>query len=112
MYDGLWSAEFFVPPSGTGVFGSGIAVLNNGKIRGGDASYYYIGSYRIDNGIFIADVSIIYYSGPYNNILRNGVKQTNVTVSGIPDSNEFEVTGQSESLQKQISVRLERLYNL
>jgi len=32
--------------SNVGSFGSGVVVLREGKIEGGDASYYYIGSYE------------------------------------------------------------------
>ena len=112
MLNALWSVQFSVPPSGTGVFGSGVVVLQNGSIRGGDGSYYYKGSYQINGDIFIAEVSIIHYSGPFNNVLGVGVKQTQITLSGTIDANEFEVTGQSKSLQKPITVRLERLEGL
>jgi hypothetical protein len=42
-FDGLWTAEF---GSSTGMFGGGVAVFLNGKILGGDATYFYIGEYR------------------------------------------------------------------
>ena len=41
--EGLWTIEF---GSNSGVFGSGVVVLREGKIAGGDASYYYTGSYE------------------------------------------------------------------
>ncbi len=41
--EGLWTIEF---GSNVGVFGSGVIVLRSGKIEGGDASYYYLGSYE------------------------------------------------------------------
>jgi hypothetical protein len=41
--DGLWTIEF---GSSTGTFGSGVVVVRSGKIAGGDASYYYVGSYE------------------------------------------------------------------
>lgn len=41
--DGLWTIEF---GSNAGVFGSGVIVMREGKIEGGDASYYYVGSYE------------------------------------------------------------------
>jgi len=42
--DGLWTAEF---GSSTGIFGGGVAVFRDGKILGGDATYYYIGEYTL-----------------------------------------------------------------
>ena len=41
--EGLWTIEF---GSNAGVFGSGVVVLRDGKIEGGDASYFYLGSYE------------------------------------------------------------------
>jgi hypothetical protein len=112
MLDGLWSVQFYVPPSGSAVFGSGVVVFNNGSIRGGDSTYYYTGNYQITNGQFKANVSIIHYSGPYNNVLGHGIKQTDVSLTGTPDSNDFEIFGSAPSLQQQVAVRLERLSNL
>ena len=40
---GLWTIEF---GSNAGVFGSGVIILRDGTIKGGDASYYYDGSYE------------------------------------------------------------------
>jgi hypothetical protein len=44
--EGLWTIEF---GSSAGIFGSGVIVMRDGKIVGGDASYYYIGSYEKTN---------------------------------------------------------------
>lgn len=41
--EGLWTVEF---GSNAGMFGSGVIVLRGGKIEGGDANYYYLGSYE------------------------------------------------------------------
>lgn len=112
MIDGLWSAQFYVPPSGTAIFGSGVVVFYDGSIKGGDSTYYYTGNYQIGNGQFTASVSIIHYSGPYNNVMGDAVKKTEVTLSGTPDSHEFEVSGSSPSLKTPICVKLERLSNL
>lgn len=112
MIDGLWSAQFYVPPSGTAIFGSGVVVFNGGSIKGGDSNYYYTGSYQITNGQFTASISITHYSGLYNNVMGYGIQTTDVTLSGTPDSQEFEVSGTSPSLKTPVSVRLERLSNL
>src|SRR6185437_3374137 len=44
--EGLWTVEF---GSNAGSFGSGVVVLRNGTIEGGDGSYYYLGSYQTEN---------------------------------------------------------------
>lgn len=109
MIDGIWSAQFYVPPSGAGVFGSGVVVFSNGSISGGDSTYYYRGNYKIINGKFSATVSIIHYSGPYNNVMGVGTKQTDITLTGDVDQHEFEVSGISPTLKSPIAVWLEFL---
>jgi hypothetical protein len=112
MVEGLWSAEFFIPPSGTAVFGSGVVVLNQGKILGGDSTYYYHGDYVIAGGQFIAHVETKHYSGPNNNIFGEGIKFNVVKLSGPVDSNEMELQGMSPALGQNIAIRLERLIGL
>lgn len=43
--EGLWTVEF---GSSSGSFGGGVVYLQNGKLWGGDSSYYYSGSYKRD----------------------------------------------------------------
>jgi T3SS negative regulator,GrlR len=42
--DGLWTAEF---GSNTGMVGGGVAVFRDGKILGGDCTYFYVGEYTL-----------------------------------------------------------------
>ena len=42
--EGLWTAEF---GSSAGTFGGGVAIFRDGKILGGDGTYYYIGEYSL-----------------------------------------------------------------
>jgi T3SS negative regulator,GrlR len=111
MLNALWSVNFFLPPSGTAVFGSGVVVLNNGTVRGGDATYYYAGSYEINQNIFIAKVKLIHYSGPYDNLL-GPVREAEVELKGIPDQNEFEITGHYLNSNQLVTAKLERLVGL
>ena len=53
--DGLWTAEF---GSSTGIFGGGVAVFRDGKIWGGDATYFYIGEYTVSGNTFKATLKI------------------------------------------------------
>jgi hypothetical protein len=53
--DGLWTAEF---GSSTGIFGGGVAVFRDGKILGGDATYFYIGEYSVKGKTFIATLRV------------------------------------------------------
>src|ERR1022692_4813174 len=49
--DGLWTAEF---GTSTGVFGGGVVVFREGKLLGGDATYFYVGEYRLHGKDFEA----------------------------------------------------------
>lgn len=53
--DGLWTAEF---GSTTGSFGGGVAVFQNGRILGGDGTYFYVGEYKLKGGGFDATLKI------------------------------------------------------
>jgi hypothetical protein len=44
--EGLWTIEF---GSSVGVFGGGVVVFQSGTVMGGDAGYYYVGTYQ-ENG--------------------------------------------------------------
>jgi hypothetical protein len=49
--NGLWTAEF---GSTAGIFGGGVVIFRDGKIMGGDGSYYYTGQYTLTGNTFIA----------------------------------------------------------
>jgi hypothetical protein len=53
--NGLWTAEF---GSSTGIFGGGVAFFSDGKIWGGDATYYYVGEYATSGDTFKATLRI------------------------------------------------------
>jgi T3SS negative regulator,GrlR len=53
--EGLWTAEF---GSSTGISGGGVAVFREGKVWGGDATYYYIGDYALSGKAFKATLRI------------------------------------------------------
>jgi hypothetical protein len=55
MMDGLWTAEF---GGSTGIFGGGVIIFRDGKIMGGDATYYYIGEYTLKGNTLQATLTI------------------------------------------------------
>lgn len=44
MVEGLWTIEFASP---IGLFGTGVLVLTDRRLLGGDAGYYYSGEYTV-----------------------------------------------------------------
>jgi hypothetical protein len=55
MIDGLWSAEF---GSSNGMFGGGVVVFRDGKLAGGDGTYFYLGEYVITGREFKATLKV------------------------------------------------------
>jgi hypothetical protein len=53
--NGLWTAEF---GSSTGRFGGGVAVFLDGKIMGGDGTYFYVGKYTLSGNAFVATLRV------------------------------------------------------
>ena len=109
MLEALWSVTFVVPTSGS--YGAGVVVLENGTVRGGDSAYYYVGNFRVKDDVFIADVSINHYFGAPNNVFGN-IQKTEVTLSGKPEYEAFELSGKSKDLQIPIIVRFKRIAEL
>lgn len=67
--EGLWTAEFQSSYHGSSEdAATGVVVLTNGRLRGGDGSYYYVGTYKIEGGQIQCDVSVQHYSGPVGSI--------------------------------------------
>jgi hypothetical protein len=65
--NGLWTAEF---GSSSGVFGGGVAVLQDGAILGGDAAYFYIGTYELTNKTFKASLQVIPFIQNYPSVFK------------------------------------------
>lgn len=64
MYEGLWTVSFH---ASTGGQGTGVAVLYNRKVLGGDAQYTYVGTYKAVRGPAVgteieAELDIVRYN--------------------------------------------------
>ncbi|MFZ5451871.1 MAG: hypothetical protein ACOZF2_08400 [Thermodesulfobacteriota bacterium] len=82
-YNGLWTVEFI---SMIGRSGKGVVVLNNNRLLGGDAGYYYSGNYEIDNNKFSGNLLIIRYD------------PMGISVFGDIDSFKLSFTGEVDNL--------------
>jgi hypothetical protein len=66
MLEALWTIEFV---SDSRSYGTGVIIFDTGRVWGGDASYYYIGTGRSDsNGILHAQIQVTHYNGPPSSI--------------------------------------------
>src|SRR4051794_15076876 len=109
MLEALWSVTFVVPNSGS--YGTGVVFLEDGTVRGGDSTHYYMGNFRVKGNIFIADFFINHYLDVPNNVFGN-IQKTHVTLSGTPSYEGFELTGKSTDFQIPIIAKFKRIAEL
>jgi len=87
MYDGLWTVEFIAAP---GLSGTGVVVLNDGRLLGGDAGYYYSGNYKISGDTFQGEISIVRFDANSISVFGD-IDSYNLTFTGeIKRPNYFE----------------------
>jgi hypothetical protein len=60
MPEALWSLEF---ESSLGDHGAGVVVLDTERLFGGDAQYFYVGNYKVEDHVLEADVVVQHYAG-------------------------------------------------
>lgn len=89
MLEALWSIEFV---SGTGGFGSGVVVLESGRVLGGDAQYFYVGSYAVVDHSINATVKITHYAGQGMSVFGQA-REVTLNLTGTPAHDSFEVAG-------------------
>lgn len=58
--EALWSVQF---RSSTGEFGAGVVILETGRVFGGDAQYFYLGTYEVQDDTIKAQVDVTHYAG-------------------------------------------------
>lgn len=105
MIEALWSVNFGSNLQG---FGAGVAVLETGRVLGGDAQYTYVGAYSVSGGTITANVVIRHYFGPPSSIFGNA-NQFTLTLSGEIEHDSFEMSGHIDGRPDlQIAIRFTR----
>jgi hypothetical protein len=96
MLDGFWTAEF---GSSAGVFGGGVAVLQNGKLYGGDGGYFYVGTYSFKEKEFHATLEIAPFIEDYPSVFKTvNQKITLELIGSIIDNNQLRAQGYSKGM--------------
>lgn len=90
MLEALWSVEF--NSDTTQGYGAGVIVLESSRAFGGDANYFYIGSYALDNGMLKASVKVTHYAGQPHSIF-GPAKEFNLALEGKIATDTFELFG-------------------
>jgi saccharopine dehydrogenase-like NADP-dependent oxidoreductase len=78
--------------SQSGRFGDGLAVLDNGKIHGGDQRYLYRGFYKTEGQALEADIQVSYYRGEPKSVLGHLAK-FKLNLAGKATAEAFTVSG-------------------
>ena len=104
MLEALWSVQF---KTNANYAGSGIAVFETGRVLGGDATYYYVGNYKVKDNVVTANIKVTHYAGPLDNVF-GPLKEVNLTVSGEIGHDSFVVSGTAKEAPGTIFIRLTR----
>ena len=78
MVEALWTFKFITNES---VVGAGVAVLETGRVFGGDSEYYFVGTYQIHGGEITVEVESTHY-GQTPHSMFGPAKVLNLRFSG------------------------------
>lgn len=105
MLEAMYGIEF-VSNSNDG--GYGVAILETGRILGGDSSFIYVGSYEFKNGLISANIKCTNDRNSLQSVFGD-FQKFNLHLEGTPDHNEFLLRGYMiENQSHKIAVKLTR----
>lgn len=91
--DGLWTIEFI---STLHLVGSGVVVLNDKRLLGGDEGYYYSGHYDTENGQFSGTIDVTRYNSKSLSVFGD-IGQYTLKLEGQGQDYQIEGTAWMES---------------
>lgn len=105
MIEALYGVEFVSNMSSGGY---GVAVLETGRILGGDSSFVFVGDYEVKNGVLHANVKCTNDRETLQSIFGD-IKEFNLKLEGIPGQKEFILQGHMlENPEMKIGIKLTR----
>jgi hypothetical protein len=108
MIDALWSMTFSSNQA-PGLKGSGVVVIENGRIRGGDSMFLFIGDVMVQNDTVKARVRVKQYASPPNMKSLTGRSDYVGLFQGKIDRNNIRLNGTVEGApQAKLTVDLTR----
>ena len=90
MIEALWSVEF---RSNLQIVGSGIVVLETGRVFGGDSSMIYVGSYQVSGDDIKAKLHIHKYAHALGMVSSTGLNDYHLELAGKIDHEEIVLHG-------------------
>lgn len=89
MQDGLYRVHFQTPLGA----GAGVVHLMGGRLWGGDAALYYVGTYSLDNNRFVADVVTDRHTNIPGMMSVFGKDKVHIRLSGVHTPDSAQVVG-------------------
>jgi len=89
MLQGIYAVKFI---SNGGDFGVGIAIFDNNKIKGGDASYLYEGEYSLKGQAMRSTIVVSHYEGLAESVVGS-LESFTLNVVGQADFQGFTLEG-------------------
>ena len=102
MKNGFYAVSFSTPLGA----GNGIAFVQDGIIRGGDSSIYYLGNYNVDSNAVAAEVTTNRHAAGLASIF--GKDNVHITLSGTFSDTDANLTGSAPEAPG-IQVALKRI---
>lgn len=94
MNEGLYSANFSTPMGS----GTGVVMLQAGKLRGGDSMMSYVGTYSVSGSQFTAQFEVKVHSRPPGMSSVFGRDYLHVTASGTFQGNTAQMTATAKEV--------------
>lgn len=111
MIEGFWTAQFSTP--GTGQVGQGVAVLQGGKVYGGDGGNTYIGRYKLVDQKVEIELAVEPFGMPTGPNVFGTTGSVQLRLKGTAEPKQFVVEGGVEgSASQSIQIRLQRASDL
>lgn len=105
MLEAMYGVEF---ASNMNNGGYGIAVIETGRILGGDSSFVYVGNYELKNGVLHAEIKCTNDRESLQSIFGD-IKEFTLHLEGKPEHNGFIMEGHmAENTNMKIGIKLTR----
>ncbi len=91
MKEGLYKVEFATQRGA----GTGVALLSNGRVRGGDAGQYYVGTYTLSGNTLSAELTTDRHTSGPGHVSVFGADRVHIHLSGKIDRSRIVSTGTS-----------------
>jgi len=103
--NGLWTVSFSTPLGE----GTGVLTLLDGILAGGDANYYYSGSYVQDGSKLKGDLRVVHFAGPLTAVF-GPIRELQLNFTAVAGGDLIMAQGLAVGLLAQrLAIRMQRV---